>query len=503
MYTLTPVTQKQKGLKIGIIGAGIGGLATAARLAARGFEVEVFEANAYPGGKLSQFTLGGYRFDAGPSLFTMPRYVEEIFEAAGERVESHFQYERLDTLCNYFWDDGVRLSPPADKARFALQVEQTFQVPARQVLRLLDDSAYKYELTGRIFLEKSLHLPETWLSWKVAKAMLQIPALDLFRSMNAVNERYLQHPRMVQLFNRYATYNGSSPYRTPGLLTIIPHFEYHIGAFYPRGGMYAISTSIFELARRKGATFHFNSPVTRIEVKNGRATGLEVNGTHRPFDAIVSNMDIFFTYSKLLPDQPRPERTLRQEKSTSALIFYWGVKRPFPELDMHNIFFSGDYHHEFACMSRGEVGDDPTVYVNITSKYTPGDAPDGCENWFVMINVPYNSGQDWDSIIARCRRNAIAKLSRALNVDLGTLIECEDILDPRTIESRTSSHLGALYGTSSNNRMAAFLRHPNFSSRIRDLYFCGGSAHPGGGIPLCLLSARLTDSFIARKYPAS
>ena len=496
-----PNKTQQKGLKIGIIGAGIGGLATAARLAARGFDVEVFEANAYPGGKLSEFTLNGYRFDAGPSLFTMPQYVEEIFEAAGERAEEHFQYERLDTLCNYFWDDGVRLSAPADKAQFAQRVEQTFQVPAGQVLRLLEDSAYKYDLTGRIFLEKSLHLPETWLSWKVAKAMLQIPALDLFRSMNAVNERFLRHPRMVQLFNRYATYNGSSPYKTPGLLTIIPHFEYHIGAFYPRGGMYAISTSIFELAKRKGATFHFNSPVTRIDVQNGRAAGLEVNGSYRPFDAIVSNMDIFFTYRKLLADQPRPERTLRQEKSTSALIFYWGVRRTFPELDMHNIFFSGDYPHEFACMSRGKVSDDPTVYVNITSKYTPGDAPEGCENWFVMINVPYHSGQDWDSIIARCRRNAVAKVGRALNVDLGALIECEDILDPRTIESRTSSHLGALYGTSSNNRMAAFLRHPNFSSRIQDLYFCGGSTHPGGGIPLCLLSAKLTDSFITRKHP--
>jgi phytoene dehydrogenase-like protein len=213
---------------------------------------------------------------------------------------------------------------------------------------------------------------------------------------------------------------------------------------------------------------------------------------------VVSNMDIYPTYKHLLPDQPHPERTLAQERSTSAMIFYWGIRAEFPELDLHNIFFSKDYQAEFEAHSRGEVCSDPTVYINITTKYDPQDAPPGCETWFVMVNVPANStGQDWDALTQRIRRQVLDKLSHNLGRPIEPLIACEATLDPRTIQSKTASWQGALYGTASNNMFSAFLRHPNFSSKIKSLYFVGGSVHPGGGIPLCLLSAKITDSLIA------
>lgn len=467
-------------------------------MASRGYEVDVFEARNEPGGKLSEFTLEDFRFDLGPSLFTMPQYVDELFEVAGVDAGAYFHYERLPVVCHYFWEDGTRLHAHADIDAFAREVEAQLRTPADRVRRMLTDSERKYELTGRIFLEKSLHRLDTWTNWKVVKAMLRIPGLDLFTSMNRVHERHLQHPKLVQLFNRFATYNGSNPYKAPGLLSIIPHFEHKIGAYYPEGGMYNISRSIFQLAEAKGVRFHFGAPVEEILVKNGRAHALRVNGADERFDRIISNMDIFFTYRRLLPRERHPERTLRQQKSTSALIFYWGIRRTFPELNLHNIFFSEDYRTEFEHLESGKVYRDPTVYINVTSKYTPGDAPAGCENWFTMINVPYDSGQDWDSLITEARKNVQAKLSRLLGIDIAPLIACEHVLDPRGIQSETRSHLGALYGTSSNNRMAAFLRHANFSSRIRDLYFCGGSVHPGGGIPLCLLSAKIVDELIHR-----
>ncbi len=485
-------------MQIGIIGAGIAGLAAAVRMAARGYEVEVFEANSHPGGKLSQIQLGSYRFDVGPSLFTMPHYVDELFEVAGRDPHSHFRYERLPVVCRYFWEDGTRLHAHADAADFAREVQEKLQTPAGEVRALLADSAFKYRTTGWIFLEKSLHRLDTWLNRDVARAMLKIPSLDLFNTMNQVHERSLSHPKLVQLFNRFATYNGSNPYKAPGLLSIIPHFEHQIGAFYPQDGMYAITRSLHQLGESLGVRFHFGRPVERIVVEGRRAAGLLVDGQRRPYDRIISNADIFFTYRRLLPDQPHPERTLRQEKSTSALIFYWGIREAFPELDLHNIFFSDDYRAEFGHLARGAVFHDPTVYVNITSKCTPADAPPGGENWFTMINVPYDSGQDWDAVIAAARGQVLAKLSRILGRDVSALIECEEILDPRRIESRTGSHLGALYGTSSNDRMAAFLRHANFSRRLKNLYFCGGSVHPGGGIPLSLLSARIVDELMHR-----
>lgn len=483
-------------MKIGIIGAGIAGLASAVRMANRGYDVTVFEANAHPGGKLSEINEKGYRFDAGPSLFTMPQYVDELFAAAGLEPHLHFQHQRLPVVCNYFWEDGTQLTAYANQAAFGKEIEQKLGVAPDRLEKMMADSHRKYQLTGRIFLEKSLHRLDTWLHKSVLKTLLKLPTLDLFTSMNAVNARYLQHPKLVQLFNRYATYNGSNPYKVPGLLTIIPYFEYGIGAFYPKGGMYHITTSIYNLAKQLGVQFHFNTNVEAIEVNNRKAVGLKVNNKIQYFDRIISNMDIFHVYKKLLANEKQPTRILNQQKSTSALIFYWGIKKQFPALDLHNIFFSDDYKQEFDHLDAGKIYKDPTIYINITSKLTPEDAPAGCENWFTMINVPHNTGQNWDALIAEARQNIVKKLSRILSENISELIEYEAVLDPRTIESRTSSHLGALYGTSSNNRMAAFLRHSNFSKRIKNLYFCGGSVHPGGGIPLALLSAKIVDDIM-------
>jgi phytoene desaturase len=478
-------------MHIAIVGAGIAGLATAVRLASRGHVVEVFEANDYPGGKLSAFALNGYRFDAGPSLFTMPQYVESLFELAGEPMDPYFQYRSVETACRYFWPDGTELTAWSDRERFAGEVEARLGVPAEKVRTFLGHSARKYDLAGRIFLEKSLHRARTWLGWPVVKSLVQLPTFQIFSTMHDVHQRAFGDAKLVQLFDRYATYNGSDPYQASGMLTIIPHFEHNIGVFYPEGGMHRITEALYELSKRKGVQYHFNTPVERITTADGRVTGVVVGGQSRVFDRVVSNMDVFYTYKKLLPDEPHPEQILTQPKSTSALIFYWGIEREFPELDLHNIFFSGDYQQEFAAHARGEVIDDPTIYLNITSKYTPTDAPAGAENWFVMVNVPADQGQDWAAMIPVIRRNTLHKLSQRLGVAIEPLIRAEAVLEPKEIERRTSSHRGALYGYSSNNRMAAFLRHPNFSRRLRGLYFCGGSVHPGGGIPLCLLSAKI------------
>jgi phytoene dehydrogenase-like protein len=208
-------------------------------------------------------------------------------------------------------------------------------------------------------------------------------------------------------------------------------------------------------------------------------------------------MDIYPTYKKLLPNSRHPEKTLKQERSSSALIFYWGIRETFPELDLHNIFFSDDYQKEFKTIfEEKQITDDPTIYINITSKDVPTDAPKGSENWFVMINAPGDYGQDWESLKIKARAVILKKLSAILKQPIESLIATEYVLDPVGIETNTSSYRGALYGAASNSRFAAFLRHPNFTRQISNLYFCGGSVHPGGGIPLCLLSARIVADMI-------
>jgi phytoene dehydrogenase-like protein len=237
--------------------------------------------------------------------------------------------------------------------------------------------------------------------------------------------------------------------------------------------------------------------VEEIMVENGRAVGVIVQGQKVLADIVVNNMDMVNAYKTILKKQKQPKLLLDQPKSSSALIFYWGVKQQFPELDLHNILFSEDYKTEFDhIFKKGTIYSDPTVYINITSVYKTDDAPAGCMNWFTMINVPNNQGQNWDELIAEARRNIISKINRILKTDLEPLIEVEEILDPRTIETKTSSARGALYGNSSNNKFAAFLRHANYSSSIKNLYFCGGSVHPGGGIPLSLLSAKIMTEMV-------
>ncbi len=494
-----------------IIGAGIAGIASAIRLAVKGYTVTVFEANAYPGGKLSTFSHTRpdgeiYRFDAGPSLFTMPQLIDELFTLAGKDPTDYFGYQQLDEVCRYFWDDNTRLTAWADTDRFARDVETTFGEPAAHITDHLRDSAEKYDITANLFLHRSLHKAATWLNRDALRGYRNLSRLGVFGTMNSANERRFNHPKLVQFFNRYATYNGSDPYQTPATLNIIPHLEYNIGTFFPAGGMVSITNSLVKLAQDLGVTFQFNTRVTALETNKKRITaisyGVEEQTTNRRpqttnYDVVISNMDVVSTFRKLLPNARQPERILRQPKSSSGLIFYWGIRQQFSELGLHNIFFSDDYRAEFdALFGQQTLHHDPTVYLNISSKHNPTDAPSGCENWFILLNAPNNTGQDWDALTARARQNVILKLSRALGTDVGALIETESVLDPRTIESRTSSSQGALYGNSSNNRFAAFLRHANFSHEFENLYFVGGSVHPGGGIPLCLYSAKIATDLV-------
>ena len=278
---------------------------------------------------------------------------------------------------------------------------------------------------------------------------------------------------------------------------MIPHLEHTIGAAFPQGGMHAITNSLVRLAVDLGVEFKYNERVKSIEVENKQVRGVVTAKATYNSDLVVSNMDVVSTYRHLLPNQNAPERTLSQERSSSAFIFYWGVNRTFEQLDLHNIFFSSDYAAEFDALFNVEnVYDDPTVYVHISSKYRKEDAPSGKENWFVMVNAPRDQGQDWEKQRVPIREAIITKLNRILDTDLAECIESESVLTPKTIETKTGSLQGSLYGTSSNSKWAAFMRHPNFSKSIAGLYFVGGSVHPGGGIPLCLRSAKIMSESV-------
>jgi phytoene desaturase len=483
--------------KAAVIGAGIGGLAVAIRLAAKGYKVDIFEKNEIPGGKMAFFHHDGYRFDTGPSLFTLPQSISELFAISGQKMADHFDFTGLDEICRYFYDDGMVINGFADPSRFAAELHRKAGEDEAQVLAYLQESRTIYELTNPVFITKSLHRFKNYYSPEFLKAYFHLHRLRPFSTLHRINSRYFRHENTVRLFDRFATYNGSNPYKTPATLMVIPHLEHNLGAYFPVKGMYDIARSLAELAEKKGVNFHYNSRVDEISVKAGRVEGLRMNGDKlEVYNIIVSDLDIWYLYRHLLKSEPFPSKWFRHERSTSALIFYWGMQTVSTGLSLHNILFANDYQGEFDCLfNKKTISPDPTVYLFISSKVVRTDAPEGCENWFVMVNTPENCGQDWEKMIAGARTRIEEKILKFTGIEVGRFRKFEFILDPGGIEEKTASYHGSLYGNSSNSMWAAFQRHPNFS-RIRGLYLAGGSVHPGGGIPLCLSSAKIVADMI-------
>jgi phytoene desaturase len=479
-----------------VTGAGIGGLASGIRLAEKGYRTTIVEQAANTGGKISEFRESGFRFDRGPSLLTLPGLIDELFLLCREDPSEFFNYSKLDKSCKYFWDDGCVINAWADQDKFMEEVRsQTGEQPDR-LKKFFQKSKQLYDLTARSFLFSSLHKAENFKSREFLNTLLNSWKLDPFISMHKRNSRWFRNKRIIQLFDRFATYNGSNPYKTPATLNIIAHLEHTLGSYFPAKGMYDIAASLTSLAERQGVKFMMNTKVRQIVIEDGVARGINTDDSFMPADIIVSNLDVNLLYRDLMPSGDIPAGLTKDQRSTSALIFFWGINTT-TQLDLHNVLFSENYKDEFTDLfDHRIIPSDPTVYIYISSKVVKSDAPSGSENWYVMINAPENSDRITGESIAKARESIIARIDRVLGIEIEKSIIFERTLDPATIEKETGSYKGSLYGLSSNNMFSAFNRHPNFSRKYRNLYFTGGSVHPGGGIPLSLASVKIIDKEI-------
>lgn len=490
-------------MKVAVIGSGIGGLSSAIRLAKLGLKVSVFEANEFIGGKVNEQWLGSYRFDMGPSVFTEPELIEELLTLVN-KDKSVFPYRRLEESCRYFFEDGQQVVVPSGMEKVAETFQTAFGESSSRTFRFLNRLSRNYQALYPVFIEASLHRRKQWMNRGIWKAIARIPFYGMTTSMSKVNRRQFKNPKSAQLLNRMATYNGSSPYRTPGLLNIISHLEFNEGPAMPVGGMARISQTLHQLCLELGVTFYLGERVEEIRHDNQQVTGIRTTKQDFPCELVVSNMDVHFTYERLLKGLHYPAKILNQEKSSSAIVFYWGMKTNFDQLGVHNIFFAKDYRGEFDSIFHTKTRfADPTIYVHITSKVEKADAPEEGENWFVMVNAPINVGQDWDEFVSQTRQSCIAKLSKALGKDIAPYIEVEAHTDPRKIEAVYFGKQGSIYGNSSNSAFSAFYRHPNFSKTLKGLYFAGVTVHPGGGIPLALNSAKIVARCVKEDFHLS
>lgn len=480
---------------VGIIGAGIGGLSAAIHLASKGFDVTVFEKTSMPGGKASSFTHQGFRFDTGPSLLTMIDVVENLFKEAGENMSDYLDVKRLDVLCKYFYPDGKQLNAYSDFNKFAIEIESKTSDTSENLSKYFSYSEKIFDLTKKIFLYDTYKGIKSVINAGSFKTLLKIRKIDSLRTMHDANQYFFSDPKLVQLFDRYATYNGSNPYFAPATLNLISHVENSLGGYYVSDGMYSLVKAIWNLALNKGVKFKFNQNVVSVNKSENIIESLLSENQSYYFDYYVSNLDSLSANKQFFGGD---DFKINDDMlSTSALVFYWGMNAEYPQLDTHNIFFSSDYKKEFDCLfMKRTLTDDATVYIYISSKFNSSDSPAGCENWFVMINTPPNLGQDWKELTNTYRDIIISKIETVINTEIKSKILFEKTLNPEIMEKQSGSYKGSLYSYSSNTKFSAFKRQSNRSKKYKNLFYCGGSAHPGGGIPLVILSGKNVSELI-------
>lgn len=474
-----------------IVGAGLGGLSAAIHLALQGHCVSVVEKNEQVGGKLNLLQAQGYTFDTGPSLFTMPWILRDLFAAAGRDMNDYLEIVSINPTCRYFWPDGTQLNAWQHLPQLVQEIGHLCPSDVAGLFRFLAHTARIYDIVADSFLLHPIDGIRDLLTPDLIRHGLQIDAL---RSVDVAVRSFFRSPYLRQVFNRYATYNGSSPYRSPATFNVISYIEFTEGGWYIRGGMYELARALLQLARELGINIYTDTEVIEVLIERNRAYGIRMaNGHCLDADNVVINADPYYAYQSLLPNQQRIVAHLRRhELSCSGFILFLGINRIYEQLKHHNIFFSQDYRREFAAIfDKGVPAPDPTIYVCPTCVSDQQHAPPGHMNLFILVNAPVlNNRVNWEREASGYRNTIVRKLEHMGLSSLSQHVVYEHVMTPLDLQRRYNAVGGAIYGLASNNPFAAFMRPPLRARGIAHLYFVGGGTHPGGGIPLVLLSGR-------------
>jgi diapolycopene oxygenase len=481
-----------------VIGAGLGGLALALRLARRGWAVTVCEQSDSPGGKMNRWETNGFRFDTGPSLITMPWVFEELFAVAGTRLQDHVEPMGVHPLAEYHFADGTQFTHTSDLPAWLDTVRRLEGGDASGFLGFMAMGARLFEISRDTFFTQS---PLELRGPPSARALRRLPGFRAWDRYDRTVRHFFRSPHLRQMFNRYTTYVGSSPWRTPATLSVIPYLEYAFGGWHIRGGLYRLVEAIADLGRQNGVELRVGARVIRIERRAGRASGVELeSGERLPADTVILNGDAS-TAPGLLGERnasPLPP----DRRSLSGLVFLFALRTSRPGWPHHSVYFSADYAREFrALFEERRFPEDPTVYLNMPSRTDRSMTPGEGEVLFAMANAP-SGGDAWDEpAVASARERVFDRLTRSGFPDIRSDILASSVWTPSMLADRYGMPGGAIYGQASHGWRGAFLRPRNRDRRVPGLYYVGGSTHPGGGTPTVLLSAAITDELIQRHEP--
>lgn len=478
-----------------VIGAGLAGMATALRLAAKGWAVTVCERSATPGGKMNRWCTHGYTFDTGPSLITMPDVFEELYQYLGSDMREQVELIQLTHQVNYTFADGTKCCQSSSLPDWLGTVRE-FEGGTEGFMAYMELGARLHEVSKSTFFARSPMEPP---GKETLHVLSNMPLLRGWGNYHKEMCHYIKSPYLRKIYDRYMTYVGSSPYHAPGTLCVVPYVEYAQGGWHVRGGLYGIIQSLETLMGKFGVELRLNAEVDQIAHSGKKVEGVRLaDGERLDAEAVIMNGDVSMTGPMLGIEKHRT--CPPKERSLSGLVFLFALKHRHPDWSHHQVCFSADYDHEFAQLfDKRCFPDDPTVYVNMPSitdrSMTPGDG----EVMFVMANAPANDDLSWDAENTEIARKRVMQRLKASGFpDFSEEVVASDIWTPERMEKTYAMPGGSIYGRNSHGKKNAFMRPLNKDTKIKGLYYVGGSTHPGGGTPTVLMSARITANLVER-----
>ena len=490
------MTQKPTAI---VVGAGIGGIATAARLAKNGYSVTVLEKNATPGGRCNQITRDGHRFDIGPTLFLMPEVWEETFASLGEKMSDYLDLRRIDPTYKVYFDDGLQLQLTSNIGDMQTQLEAVEKTAFTGFLNYIAEGAKHYKLSLEKFVGRNFYSIFDYFSLKNLPLIFKLKTLDKhYRNTG----RFFKDERLKAAFTFQNMYLGLSPYDAPATYSLLQYTELAEGVWYPMGGMYAAIEALVNAAQKLGVKFVYNAPVKKLEINNNKVIGaITADNSVFTADIFVGNADLPYIYKELLPDPVEAKKLDEKLYTCSTIMFYWGVDKQYPQIAHHNVFLGGDYKASFdQIFNDHSLPDQPSFYVHAPVRTDPAAAPEGQDTLYVLVPVGHldaASEQDWGERIQRARQTVFERLSKEMGItDLEDHIKFEIVYQPEVWKERFNLEKGAAFGLSHNFWQVGYLRPQNRHKTYKNLYFAGASTHPGTGLPIVLLSAKLTTERI-------
>ena len=494
--------------KISVVGAGIGGMSAAARLAKQGHQVTVFENSDQSGGKCRTEWFGDYAFDTGPSLLTLPAVFRDLFLKTGKRIEHVLDISPVDPAFNYNFADGSKVTfPNLSNPKTYQEIEKSFGISASQSWRqIIERSEKMWEASRDSFIESEL--TSIWPLLLRKNLINQINQISPFTSLRSLSEKLNLDPHLKMIIDRYATYTGSDPRSAPAVLLTIAFVESTFGAWHIKGGIGQLSVALEQRCRDLGVDFEFKSLVTKILVERNKVEGVVLSeGKIIKSDLVVSNSDAEYTFNSLIGNEVSSARGERRKlksatKSLAGFSLLLGLdnKKSKPvDVKHHNVYFPENYDLEFDQIFTQKVPvTDPTIYLCAPKDSSMVKGADK-DAWFVLVNAPRHepeSGWDWKDGGQEYAQKIISKMDD-LGLNVTNRLDFMEYRTPADLENYAMAPGGSIYGTSSNSPVSAFLRARN-RSKVKGLFCVGGSAHPGGGLPLVGISAEIVAKAIGK-----